>query len=109
MIFDEQLSTMSLPELRELEGKLSMRIKGLVNQEKQEAINKVRALIDTYGIDMKTIFGRKGSSDGQEPSRKVAPKYRDPETGNTWTGRGKAPKWLSGKSREDFRIKSVIA
>lgn len=39
----------------------------------------------------------------------VAPKYRDPDTGETWTGRGKAPRWLaaaeaSGASREQFLI-----
>jgi DNA-binding protein H-NS len=39
----------------------------------------------------------------------VAPKYRDPATGTTWTGRGKQPKWLAaaingGKKLEDFKI-----
>jgi DNA-binding protein H-NS len=39
----------------------------------------------------------------------VAPKYRDPSTNTTWTGRGKQPKWLSaaikdGKKLEDFKI-----
>jgi DNA-binding protein H-NS len=39
----------------------------------------------------------------------VAPKYRDNETGQTWTGRGKAPTWLAAKmaagaSKESFRI-----
>ncbi len=39
----------------------------------------------------------------------VAPKYRDNETGKTWTGRGKAPTWLAtkiaaGASKESFKI-----
>ena len=39
----------------------------------------------------------------------VAPKYRDPETGATWAGRGLRPPWLtaamkSGKSLEHFAI-----
>ncbi len=39
----------------------------------------------------------------------VAPKYRDPATGASWTGRGKQPRWLAqaisgGKKLEDFRI-----
>jgi len=34
----------------------------------------------------------------------VAPKYRDPATGKTWTGRGKAPKWIDGKDRSKFLI-----
>lgn len=41
--------------------------------------------------------------------RPVAPKYRHPETGETWSGRGKAPRWLvaeeaAGKSRDSFLI-----
>jgi len=39
----------------------------------------------------------------------VPPKYRNPETGATWSGRGKAPRWVTeaeqeGKSRDDFLI-----
>ncbi|AOB31890.1 DNA-binding protein [Bordetella sp. H567] len=41
--------------------------------------------------------------------RAVAPKYRHPDTGETWSGRGKAPRWLTaaeaaGASRESFLI-----
>lgn len=31
--------------------------------------------------------------------------YKDPETGKTWTGRGRMPSWLEGKNREDFLVK----
>jgi len=34
----------------------------------------------------------------------VAPKFRDPETGSTWSGRGKPPKWIAGKDRTSFVI-----
>ena len=41
--------------------------------------------------------------------KKVAPKYRNPATGDTWTGRGLKPKWLvaalnSGRSLSDFAL-----
>ena len=36
--------------------------------------------------------------------KKVAPKYRDPATGDTWTGRGKAPNWIEGKNRSSYAI-----
>ncbi len=40
---------------------------------------------------------------------KVAAKYRHPESGQTWSGRGILPKWMSeeiakGRKREDFAI-----
>ncbi len=39
----------------------------------------------------------------------VKPKYRDPASGKTWTGRGVMPKWMkeaveAGRSRDEFLI-----
>jgi DNA-binding protein H-NS len=34
----------------------------------------------------------------------VAAQFKNPETGETWTGRGRAPRWLVGKDREAYRI-----
>lgn len=55
--------------------------------------------------------GRKNAatSAGTPAKRAVAPKYRHPDTGETWSGRGKAPRWLTaaeaaGASRESFLI-----
>lgn len=112
MISDEQLSTMSLADLRALQDKLGKRILALASEEKQEAIKKVRGLIEAYGIDTKAIFGRaahKGSADASVAKRAVEPKFRDSETGKTWTGRGMTPKWLVGKNRDDFRITAEAA
>jgi DNA-binding protein H-NS len=41
--------------------------------------------------------------------RAIAPKYRDPHSGETWAGRGRTPRWiiaaeLAGGSREQFLI-----
>ena len=41
---------------------------------------------------------RRGTGD------KVAAKFRDPETGKTWSGRGREPTWIKGKNREKFKI-----
>jgi hypothetical protein len=35
----------------------------------------------------------------------VAAQFKNPETGETWTGRGHAPRWLEGKDRNAYRIK----
>lgn len=41
--------------------------------------------------------------------KKVPPKYRDPQTGATWTGRGRTPRWVvdaekRGVKRDKFLI-----
>jgi DNA-binding protein H-NS len=35
------------------------------------------------------------------------PKYRDPATGATWSGRGREPRWILGKDRSAFRISAA--
>jgi DNA-binding protein H-NS len=51
------------------------------------------------------VYGKKSLA-----GRKVAPKYRDPQSKATWAGRGGMPGWMrealkSGRKREDFLIK----
>ncbi|WP_375413677.1 H-NS family nucleoid-associated regulatory protein [uncultured Bradyrhizobium sp.] len=53
--------------------------------------------------------GRMVRKAGSVKGTKVAPKYRHPKTGETWSGRGGTAGWLAqeikaGKKREDFLI-----
>jgi DNA-binding protein H-NS len=53
--------------------------------------------------------GRSVRKAGSVKGTKVAPKYRHPKTGETWSGRGGTAGWLAreikaGKKREDFLI-----
>lgn len=34
----------------------------------------------------------------------VSAKYHNPNTGQTWSGRGKPPKWIANKERAQFEI-----
>jgi DNA-binding protein H-NS len=54
--------------------------------------------------------GKKGAKAMKRAKRTVAPKYKDPQSGATWSGRGLTPKWLAekekaGAKREEFLIK----
>ena len=57
--------------------------------------------------------GRKGKGAKKtraDAGKKAEPKYRDPKTGVTWSGRGRPAAWLkaymdAGKKKEDFLIK----
>jgi DNA-binding protein H-NS len=49
----------------------------------------------------KTIRAAKSpGTNGATVKRPVPPKYRHPETGATWTGRGKPPRWITGAEAE---------
>jgi DNA-binding protein H-NS len=70
------------------------------------AVSKVRELVAEYGLTAQDVFPGRAAKSGapKAAAGKVAAKYRDPATGQTWTGRGKAPKWIEGKDRTPFVI-----
>ena len=87
---------------------LDQQISEARRRELSDAVNKVRALVAEYGLTAQDVFpagraagkGKRSSTAGT----KVAPTYRNPATGETWTGRGQAPKWIQNQSREKFAI-----
>lgn len=64
---------------------------------RNKAIEQARALVAQFGLTQGDVF--KGSRRAA-----VAPKYRNPETGMTWSGRGRPPDWLAGKDKESFKV-----
>ena len=74
--------------------------------ELREAIRTVQSLVAEFDLTSADVFGsaRTDKKADKRTGRKVAPKYRDPATGKTWTGRGRAPAWLEGKDKDKFLI-----
>jgi len=57
-----------------------------------------------YGLTASDL-GAIQKAKASKVSNPVAAKYKDPVSGATWTGRGRAPLWLNGKSKEEYLIK----
>jgi len=89
----------SLQELLAQKEALEQQIAQLKKAERADALQNARHLVETYDLTADELFGRQKSS-----GKIVAVKYRNPETGETWTGRGRAPRWLDGKNRDDFAV-----
>ena len=99
--------TNSYKELLQQREALEQAIATARAQELSEAIRKARELVAEFDLTIQDIFpsGRSApKSAGKSAGGKVAPKYRDSATGQTWTGRGKAPKWIEGKDRAQYLI-----
>ena len=99
--------TNSYKELLIQREALEQAIASARQQELAEAIRKSRELVSEFGLTVQDIFpsGRGNSkSSGKSSSGKVVAKYRDPATGQSWTGRGKAPKWIDGQDRAKYLI-----
>jgi len=96
----------SYKELIQQREALEQQIAAARVRETADAVAKVRALVADFDLTAEDIFPAAGKvrSAVKKSSGKVAPKYRNPQTGETWTGRGKAPKWIQDKDRAAFVI-----
>ena len=95
----------TLAQLIQQREALEAQIEAARKAEIADAVTRVRALVAEYGLTAADVFGSaKKRGPKASVGGKVAAKYRDPATGATWTGRGKAPKWIDGKDRAQFAI-----
>lgn len=114
------LKSMSVDELIALRDKVQAELSRKIGAERSALEKQIEALskLETgSGIHLngakrqpRTALERKnGKANGSSGGKaKVAPKYRGPK-GEPWTGRGRAPLWLTaleaeGKKRDSFLI-----
>lgn len=78
-------------QLRELQAKRDQ----LREREKADAIAEVRKMVALYGITAQELgFYAAPAASGERKQRApAAVKYRSGD--NTWTGRGRKPRWVS--------------
>lgn len=95
------IEKMSFKDLAELE----VRIQVMKAQRREEARLELEAdliiAIKKAGFTVDEVFPAR---QGKKTRRPAAPKYRDPATGRTWAGRGRAPRWAAGKDLETLRV-----
>jgi DNA-binding protein H-NS len=100
------LERMSYAELSKLEVEIA-RLKAEKQIEERAALReKMAAMAREHGFDVGELFGARRKGKGS-----IAAKYRDPKNPeNTWTGRGRMPRWMvaatkgSKAKKEDFLI-----
>jgi DNA-binding protein H-NS len=91
-------------QLTEQLAKVQAQMEAARQKELASTIEQIKAQIAEYGITAEEL----GFASKRTTSRRsggLPPKYRDPKTGKTWSGRGRRPAWL-GKRREKFLIES---
>ena len=98
---------MNLKELLAAKAALDAEIASARKTESADALRRVHALVSEFGFTSQQVFPLVGIKSKEK--KKADPKFRNPETGATWSGRGKPPQWLEGKNREDFVIEKPDA
>ena len=95
--------TVSYKDLLAQRSQLEQQIAEARASEIAGALSTIQTLVSEYGLSAEDIFPAKKQR--ATSGSVVEPKYRDPATGQTWTGRGKAPLWIKDKDRDQFLIK----
>ena len=103
---------MNLEQLLLQKADIDRQIAHAQSEARKLALDEIRSLMSMHGLivsDLATAGKVRASTLGEVVARKpVAIKYKD-SNGNSWTGRGLKPKWLTaalgtGKSIEDFKV-----
>jgi DNA-binding protein H-NS len=95
----------SYKELRAKAQELMKQAEAARRAEIATVVADIQVKMKEYGI---TVDDLKGAKKGK--GKPVAAKYYDSATGQSWSGRGRSPKWLvdaeaKGSSRDAFLVK----
>ena len=91
---------------------LQKQIADALRTERAGVIAQIKTLMAEHGIevaDLGTKTPKAAGGKSASAGRKVAAKYHNAATGESWSGRGLQPKWLraalaEGKTLQDFAV-----
>lgn len=126
ILVSENFDNATLQQLLDARAKLDAEIRTRKSAERTKGLAEIRQIMATHGLTMKDLgasarrgYTQAAVADGADPApasraastSKVRPKYKDPTTGDSWTGRGMTPKWLrdheeAGRPRANYLITS---
>jgi DNA-binding protein H-NS len=109
--FKALVDNLTTTELDELIKAAAARKSEEIAGARASFLDEVKAKAASLGMSLADLVGMGGgkAAKGQKAPTATAPKYRDPETGATWSGRGYPAKWITdyeaqGRKREEFAI-----
>src|SRR5689334_11360903 len=104
------LKGLSQNQLNDLITRAESRKHELAREKIGKVREKIIALAKSEGFTIEELFGGRGSRGGRKTRRPAKAKYRNPaDHAQTWSGRGKRPRWFNaalaaGKKEKDLLI-----
>lgn len=106
----------TLQELIAEKERIEREIQARQSAARESALAEIRSIMAAHGLSPADIGGAaprrapRGAGNGHTTKgSKVAAKFRHPQTGETWSGRGLQPRWMrsaieQGAKAEDFAV-----
>ena len=99
-VFPASLDGLSLAQLEAMRVQMDATLKRMERDERSDALTQIHGLIAQFNFLPFEVFPRKSDA----PKAKVPATYYDPDSGQSWSGRGKPPRWIEDKDRTQFLI-----
>lgn len=98
-----------LTDLLAQKAALEQQIADVQREQRSEAVAKVKLMMAEYGLTLADVGSSGKSTTPKKATSKVAAKFHNAATGDTWSGRGLKPKWLtaalaSGRALSEFAV-----
>jgi DNA-binding protein H-NS len=98
-----------LKDLLAQKAAIEKQIEEAARRERSDAIARVKSLMAEHGLTLADLSARSVAKPARKAAAKVPAKYRDAESGNSWSGRGLRPNWLkaalaAGRKLDEFAI-----
>jgi DNA-binding protein H-NS len=103
------LSNYNLSELKGLQFDVEKEIKNRQQDEVKKAREQILAIAQDVGLPVEELLAAKSAKSRKSGPSNSAAQFRNPEDNTqTWTGRGRKPKWVldalsNGKSMDDLK------
>jgi DNA-binding protein H-NS len=100
----------SYKELQDQIARLQAEAEQVRKNEIANVITDIRSKMAEFGITLKDLGSEPKGKGRRKGAASASPaKFRNPDTGETWTGKGRRPKWIveaenQGKSANAFLI-----
>lgn len=94
----------SIEELAAERDRIDAELKARKQAEQNAVIDQIKTVMTSYDITLQQLVDAMGGLKTTRKGTKAKIKYRDPASGATWSGRGKAPDWIKGKDFGDFLL-----
>ena len=103
------ISNLSVEELKKLQVEAEALIASKKDQAVEDAYNQILAIAENVGLSIDQIL-ELGATKRKKTTRKsVEPRYRSKANpDDTWTGRGKQPRWLVAELEKGAKLESFL-
>lgn len=105
------ISDFTVAQLRDLTSKAEALIESKKEQELDAAYKQILQIASEHGVSIEELMtrGSKATKSKSATRKPVAPRYRNPDNQQeTWTGRGKQPRWLAAKIAAGASLDSFL-